>query len=483
MPRNDVAKNIKPRNSKVSIAAFILGMLSIFLFPLTYLPTVILSIIAFVKIKRSKGQLKGRWLAISGIIIPILISIPVLVVWIQDAGPVPNDFTEADLLHVKPENESSYEVLLQLCNQRHGTEEVSAIGLTRDDEDFLSDTYLEILDEDVSFEEVYYRVSVRRLDIDILWEKAKRGREVIRKLSEYSEVAELLKFEEHWGQFVKNLVDLNKLSCLYVICAIQSEDSEMAIESFLQLDRVVRSLSVFSQGLVTKMACLLSIDNNLRTANFLVNDASSSEEIINKIVTQFRPLSHEHVSLKNHIVADYLLLKSLESTLLSESNAVDRLAYKVNSTNRYRYSFCKNAILKDEGKDISEYCELSVWPWEKNWPKLYFTGGKARDQFSKGSFYCWYNPVGCLVMTFGNESLLSDEVVHKKTRILIRDDLLQWVLARRMGEEGSLKARAYSDEYTVDVENGLVFSVGPDGQAYTDDDIKLRIDPAVLGLE
>jgi hypothetical protein len=35
----------------------------------------------------------------------------------------------------------------------------------------------------------------------------------------------------------------------------------------------------------------------------------------------------------------------------------------------------------------------------------------------------------------------------------------------------------------VIVDKGQVFSVGPDGKAYTDDDIKLRIDPAVLGLE
>ena len=75
------------------------------------------------------------------------------------------------------------------------------------------------------------------------------------------------------------------------------------------------------------------------------------------------------------------------------------------------------------------------------------------------------------------------KILEIKDRILIYDDMLQWVLARRMGQEGSLKARAYSDEYTVDVEKGLVFSVGPDGEPYTKDDIKLRIDPVVLGLE
>ncbi len=63
----------------------------------------------------------------------------------------------------------------------------------------------------------------------------------------------------------------------------------------------------------------------------------------------------------------------------------------------------------------------------------------------------------------------------------VRDDLLQIVLNKRLGKDVSLKARAYSDEYVVDVEIKRLFSPGPDSKAGTKDDITLPIDPEVLG--
>ncbi len=63
----------------------------------------------------------------------------------------------------------------------------------------------------------------------------------------------------------------------------------------------------------------------------------------------------------------------------------------------------------------------------------------------------------------------------------IQDDLLQIVLNKRRGKEFSLKARAYGDEYIVDIENKKILSPGPDGKVDTQDDIELRINPEVLG--
>jgi len=46
----------------------------------------------------------------------------------------------------------------------------------------------------------------------------------------------------------------------------------------------------------------------------------------------------------------------------------------------------------------------------------------------------------------------------------------------------SLKARAYSDEYVVDVENKKIFSPGRDGKPGTKDDINLWINPEALNI-
>ena len=66
--------------------------------------------------------------------------------------------------------------------------------------------------------------------------------------------------------------------------------------------------------------------------------------------------------------------------------------------------------------------------------------------------------------------------------MLVTDDLFHIILAMRMGTEYSLKARAYDDQYIIDLERKIIYSTGPDGEPFTEDDIKLQINPDVLGL-
>jgi hypothetical protein len=93
--------------------------------------------------------------------------------------------------------------------------------------------------------------------------------------------------------------------------------------------------------------------------------------------------------------------------------------------------------------------------------------------------YKAYNPYGSLVATMLTPNM--EKVFEIRTNREIYSDLLQIVLNKRLGKEVSLNARAYSDEYIVDVENRKIFSPGPDGKSDTKDDIYLRINPEVLG--
>ena len=61
------------------------------------------------------------------------------------------------------------------------------------------------------------------------------------------------------------------------------------------------------------------------------------------------------------------------------------------------------------------------------------------------------------------------------------DELLQIVLNKRLGKDVSLQASAYGDEYIIDVDNKKIFSPGPDREIGTKDDIKLPINPELLG--
>jgi prepilin-type processing-associated H-X9-DG protein len=63
------AQNPNAKTSGLAITSLVLGILSIFTLFLTVLPAIILGIISIFKIEKSAGQLKGKGLAIAGIVV------------------------------------------------------------------------------------------------------------------------------------------------------------------------------------------------------------------------------------------------------------------------------------------------------------------------------------------------------------------------------------------------------------------------------
>jgi len=122
-----------------------------------------------------------------------------------------------------------------------------------------------------------------------------------------------------------------------------------------------------------------------------------------------------------------------------------------------------------------EFQQLSVWP--TFYPKWLNMPADSVDNVPW--FYRCYNPVGSMITRVYNKPPL-DGLLEKANRIKVYDDLLQIVINTKLGNEISLKARAYSDEYIVDLENKKIFSPGRDGIPHTEDDIFLPINPDVL---
>ena len=94
--------------------------------------------------------------------------------------------------------------------------------------------------------------------------------------------------------------------------------------------------------------------------------------------------------------------------------------------------------------------------------------------------YKAYNPVGYKLISILTPAY--SMVISLKTRLTIETDMLQIVLNQRLNRPINLKARAYSDEYIIDVNNKKIISPGPDGKTGTDDDITMPIEPNVLNL-
>ena len=72
IPPSTANREITTKTNGLAIAAFVLGILSLFSCGITAIPAIILGIIGYVKIEKSGGRLTGRGLAIQAIVISIV---------------------------------------------------------------------------------------------------------------------------------------------------------------------------------------------------------------------------------------------------------------------------------------------------------------------------------------------------------------------------------------------------------------------------
>ncbi len=474
--------DFKPRTSRLAILSLVLGILCVFTLYLPLIPVLIISILSLRHIRKSRGKLTGERLAMAGILIPFL-SIPILIaagyaVWSQDAGPVPNEFTEADFNQVRPENEETYAILCQLNGEDDSPDGAPAIGLDRKEVQLLE----KIFDGVSEIENTELRLAYLRRhseSIQQLWEKAAKGRFVLEKLNTYSEIADFADVDIEIGEHTPYSYDLKrlfKINRLYSYVLLGNGNDIEACEQLVEFDTLIRKHVVFTRPIISKLVCYGCIAMNLTHANTIINYPDTSSEALLILQSHFKSLTTEQLSMRNCFIHEYLFFKN---GIHEEIEIKPFPLYKPNSINRYYHGICQNWILIDKDEIPVEFSPISVWPWGKPaWPKVPLLEEDVLDKLYDS--YSLYNPYGSIKMKVCMPAI--GKLFEIKEKVFIYDDMLQWVLARRLGRDGSLAARAYGDEYVVDVEKGLVYSPGPDGEAFTKDDIKLRINPVVLGL-
>lgn len=242
----------------------------------------------------------------------------------------------------------------------------------------------------------------------------------------------------------------------------------------IELDLAFRKLSLNVRGFMEKLICLKCIEENIVTANAIVNNPVVARESIELLARHFTPLTKEQISMRNGVLSEYIFLKDIVSEVSGQTAGGKMPLLKTNSTLRVYKYFCDNRLdaMEQNGHVATR---LSAWPdhYPFKEPDLVQTWGLLP------MIYRCYNPLGsrCILM-FG----FSRKIDTRNGSILpVHSDLFQIVLDRRLGKEISLKARAYSDEYIIDVEGKKIFSPGPDGKPNTKDDIKLSINPELLG--
>lgn len=468
----------KPKVSQLATFSFALSFLSVFLFYLAAIPSLLLAIISIVKINKSGGKLKGKAYAVAAIIISTvaIILIPILFMsaiflWSFDAPPIPNDYTIADIHSASPDCAQSYELLKSLAEEDTNTPGAPAIGLSEEDINNL-ETINKIFKED-DYDKICAGLKSNEENILRIWQKAEKGRDVIDQLSTFPEIADLTEPDiEAEFPSLKNLKHLVHLHQAYVCLQSYQGNEDIALKELLKLDNLFRKLSLNARSLLAKLVCIGCFAINIETANFITNNARTSQDSLVLISHHFTPLTDEQLSLRNSTICEYLMAKNALDKMFNEKLKKSPML-KLNSSLRLCKNSCDRQIAIEENRRKIE--ELTVWP--TIYPKLPVT---IDSNCNFPWYYKAYNPIGSVLIAICLPSL--DKVSEIKIKLEIHSDLFQIVLRKRLGEDVSLKARAYSDEYIIDVEKKLIFSPGPDGEPYTKDDIKLVINPKVLRL-
>ncbi len=469
----------KSKVSQLAIFSFALSFLSVLLFYLAAIPSLVLAIISIVKISKSGGKLKGKAYAVAAIIIStvavILISILLMsAVFLLslDAPPIPNDYTIADIHSAPPDCAQSYELLKSLVEEDINTPGAPAIGLSEEDINNL-ETINKIFKED-DYDKICAGLKSNEENILRIWRNAEKGRKIIDQLSKFPEIADLTEPNiEDETPFAKNFRRLIYLQRAYICLQSYQGNEDIALKEFLKWDNIVRKLNLNARSSVAKLVCIGCFAVNIETANFITNSAKTSQDSLVLILHRFTPLTDEQLSLRNSFICEYLMAKNALGKILNEYKVRKSHLLKFNSSLRLCKNFCDRQIAIEENRCKIE--ELSVWP--AIYPNLPVT---IDSNCNFPWYYKIYNPIGSILI----EILLPawDKISEVKTKLAIHSNLFQIVLRKRLGEKVSLKARAYSDEYIIDAEKKLIFSPGPDGEPYTKDDIKLVINPEVLRL-
>jgi hypothetical protein len=469
---------VQTKISKLAIVSLVLGILSLFFFVLAGIPAIVIGILSILIINSSAGEIKGKYVALAGISISILFMIFFCLLWSLDAPPIPNDYTIADLRSAPVQYDKSFAVLKTLLGENGDSSHVpAAIELTNSDSRMVAE--VKGILQTGTTSEISKTLSYNAKEIDQIWADNETARDIIHRLNEFPEIADLTELNADLEiMHEQNLIELVRFYQVYAYFKIEQHDIRAFVAELVELDSVCRKLSVNARLLVPKIAYLECINENIITANAIVNNRQTPMNAVELLAEHFIPLTEEHTSLRNSILSEYLLMKNFLSEITEESTTEKILRLKKNSTLRLLRNSYDCWLDAEQGRQNVARTKLSVWPDIYPFKKPYIS---STSQEQLPLLYRCYNPRINIINIFTPFDKIIKSRKESIVRMQIQDDLLQIVLNKRLDKDISLKARAYSDEYIVDIENRKIFSPGPDGKTDTKDDIILRINPDVLG--
>ena len=372
-----------------------------------------------------------------------------------DAAPIPDDYTINDLKSAAPQYNQTFNLLNSLSDKKPHNSGY-AIGFST--EDIIKNDEIHNIFKQDDLQNISQQLQKNEKDILSLWEKAQKGRDIFTKLDSFPEIADLtkpkLKIDIFYLANIRHLVYLYRS---YICLQSCKGNHETAINELMRLDSLFKKMNVNAHSMIIKLVCIACFAMDINTANFIINNPETPHESLLALKQRITPLSNEHTSLRNSLMFEYLIYKN--ETINVSNKTGRRNPYfsplKLNSSLRLYRNIIDKWITDQENRTPQK--EMRVWP--AFYPNLPV---KTDNQDKFPWYYKVYNPSGILLVEIFRPALERIFVIKKKLQI--HSDMLQVVLNKRLGEEVSLKALAYSDEYIVDIEKRLIFSPGPDGE-------------------
>ncbi len=426
-----------------------------------WLPAMSCGAYSWIRIRDSMGILKGKFFAIAATIVPlicIIAGVAMFFVWRIDAAPIESDLTVADLYCADDEYAASFDLLGKLGETDTkvllGVSEKINAGKAVDVRTWLVANKGKILSD---------------------WKKTSDARAIIEVLDGFAQIADMTEPDmSNFPDVFDDLMYLSELYGGYACLQNQSGNGSLGAGQFVMLDSVLKKIRTHARSSMSSEMCNIGLSFNVTTANYIVNCSETDLKTLKVLAGHFKPVANDYTSLRNGVVFDYLQDKEM---IYHAAKKTPGWLFKPNSLCRVLRNYCDDSLAVLDGASKREGEKLSVWP--EFYPTK-FSDTQVSVGMEVPNLYFYYSPFSISVITDVGGGFGKRLVADINYKVL--NDLLMISLNKRLGKEVSLKARAYSDEYIIDVEKKMIFSPGPDGENYTEDDIKLFIEPAVLKL-
>jgi len=276
----------KPRfqTSKSIVSAIFLAGLSIVLAfivrpTLAFLAALLgllLLIISIVQTIRGKKKLTIKHIVFCMFIVFEMIF---LTYWRIDAAPIPNDYTIFDLRSAPLLWYGTYHLLNSLADKNDDLADAPAIGLSSEDVENLKEINNIFKEKDL--QTISLQLQARSDEILSMWQNAEKGRDVLAKLAVFPEIADLSEPDlESIPSWLENFRRLTLLHRAYVCLQSCQGNHETAVDELIRLDSIGKKMSLNVRSLIYKLVCLAYFRINIETANFIINNPETPNEMI-----------------------------------------------------------------------------------------------------------------------------------------------------------------------------------------------------------